>query len=143
MKNFFVISSTPSSPEWKHIFTTILNYCDHFEVVYPIAEFEPNNPLLGGKLEIEGLDGTTVKPWDGMDDSISFCGELNSISKQIIHKLEAPSFEGGKPELWCFQLFKNGKLFLSVQDFTVCLLENHQEMNLLLEENSINIDKLN
>ena len=140
IENYFVVSNICSTPEWKHIFTSILNHCDQFEVIYPDGEFDSENPLMGGKLEIEKVRGTLVKPWDGMANSVSISGELSNISRKIIYKLEEPSFTGFIPELWCFQLLKNGTLFLSVQDFNVCLLENHQEMISLLGDKGISID---
>lgn len=140
MENYFVISSTTSTPEWKAIFTSILNHCDQFEVVYPDAEFDSDNPLMGGKLEFEKLDGTVVKPWKGMENSVSMLGKLTSVSRRIFYTLEEPSFVGDKPELWCFKLIKNGTLFLSVQDFTVCLLEHHQEMISLFQYKGISMD---
>ena len=70
MENDFVLYNISSTPEWKHIFTSILNHCGQFEVVYPDGEFDPENPLMGGKLEFEKLEGTFVKPWDGMENSI-------------------------------------------------------------------------
>lgn len=140
IENYFVVSNICSTPEWKHIFTSILNHCDQFEVVYPDGEFDSENPLMGGKFEFEKLEGTFVKPWDGMESSISIFGELTSLSRRIFYKLEEPSFEGLIPELWCFKLFKDGTLFLSVEDFSVCLLEKNQEVISLLGDKGISSD---
>ena len=140
MENDFVLLNICSTPEWKHIFSSILNHCDQFEVVFPNGEFDTENPLMGGKFEFEKLEGTFVKPWDGMENSISIFGELTSLSRRIFYKLEEPSFEGLKPEVWCFKLFRNGTLFLSVEDFSVCLLEKNQEVISLLVDKGISIE---
>ncbi|PLS17407.1 hypothetical protein CVD28_12685 [Bacillus sp. M6-12] len=61
-----------------------------------------NNRWIKGKLDFEMLEGTFVKPWDGMEKSIRICGNLNMDSRSIMYKLEEPSFVGDKPALWCF-----------------------------------------
>lgn len=75
-----------------------------------------------------------------MENSISILGEMTSLSRRIFYKLEEPSFEGLIPELWCFKLFKNGTLFLSVEDFSVCLLGKNQEVISLLVKKGISIE---
>ena len=137
MENYLIIQNTSSTPEWKKIFNLILNHCDRFEVIFPEGNFDVENPLMGGKVDFEKIEDTSSNPWDEMNDSICLSGSLTKDVRTLIYKLEEPSFIGDKPELWHFNLLRNDKLYLSIQDFTVCLLENHKELISLLEKNGI------
>ena len=57
MKNSIVIYNFPRKHEWKKIFLYILSVCDGFRVKFPDGEYDPENPLMGGKLEFENLKG--------------------------------------------------------------------------------------
>ncbi|MER2079832.1 hypothetical protein [Psychrobacillus psychrotolerans] len=140
MPEFFILQNTPSTPEWNNIFTTVLDHCDQFEVFYPDGEFDEENPLMGGKLDFEKLESTFSNTWDGMDNSVCIRGNLTSESKNIIFKFMEPSFSGDKPELWHINLLKSGTLYLSVEDFTVCVLENHPEIISLFQQIGISTE---
>lgn len=137
MENYLIIQNISSTPEWKNVFNLILNHCDQFEVIFPEGNFDVENPLMGGKLEFEKLEDTLSNSWDGMKDSICLSGSLTKDVKSLIYELEQPSFIGDKPELWNFKLLRNGQLYLRIEDFTVCLLENHKELLSLLGKNGI------
>ncbi|TKC15205.1 hypothetical protein [Robertmurraya kyonggiensis] len=71
------------------------------------------------------MRNVTIKPWDGMDNSIIISGSLDSEARKLIYKYTSPSFEGGVNDLWHYNIYKDDILFLGIQDFSVCLLENH------------------
>ncbi|WP_053366320.1 hypothetical protein [Bacillus sp. FJAT-27245] len=142
MHPYFVISHTSSTDGWEKLFTSILNASDSFTIYYPDGEFDSENPLMGGKVDFEGLKNIVIEPWGGMENSISINGKLNDFSRSIFLKLQEPSFEGSKPMLWYFKLYKNNTLLLTIEDFTVCLLENNQEVNSILKIINLDINNM-
>ncbi|MBP2242389.1 hypothetical protein J2Z40_002963 [Cytobacillus eiseniae] len=134
-----IIHHISSFPMWKNIFIAALNHCDQFEVFYPNGDFDEENPLMTRKLDFEKLENISKSPWDGMDNSVCIRGNITKISKDLIYESVKSSFIGDKPDLWHFQLFKEGELLLTVADFTVCHVEDHPDLLSLFVKNGIEI----
>jgi hypothetical protein len=63
-----------------------------------------------------------ISPYAGMENSIELAGELNKAAQELFLNFMASSFNGLKPDLWSFQLFKGNVVNLRVEDFSVSLL---------------------
>lgn len=137
-----VIASIGSSSIWKKIFTLILNECTEYQVVFPIGKIDEENPLIGGKEFFTNLPKVSVVSSNMMADSSMFYGELNDeIRKQFFHFLE-PTFIGNKSKLWHFSLLKNEKIYLTCSDFSVCLIEDYEDLRFLLESQGFEYNKI-
>lgn len=142
MDQYIVIQNISSTDEWRKIFQFVLNYCDHFHVTFPDAEFDAENPLMGGKEEFERLKDLTCKKSTEMDQGIVLSGELNTESAALFEKFMSPAYDGFKPMLWNFQLLKDNETIIEVSDFTVCLLDESAPITHFLERANVDIDSL-
>jgi len=130
MSDRLVIFHIPRYENWIQIFDYYLEECTRFRVFFPGAkhEYNPNNPLMTGKKEFASLSEVTIRPWEGMENSIQVDGPINQNTRNLFYKyLDDPS-EGYRPLLWSFELLKNEKPLLRIEDFTVCLLNFDEEV---------------
>ncbi|MFZ3588652.1 hypothetical protein ACOI1C_05075 [Bacillus sp. DJP31] len=141
MKNNFVIHNISDDDNWNKVFNICLNEANRFEVAYPLGDDEDDNPLLVGRDYFSSTPSLKTKPWDLMDNSLLYYGELNTAIKNYIYTKVSPSFDGEKSEIWNFSLFKNDIKLLSVTDFNVCIIYHGQFMERLLIQNGITIDE--
>ena len=75
-----------------------------------------------------------------MDESSLYYGELNKkIRKNFFYYLK-PTFVGGKSVLWHFSLLIEEKLYLTCSDFSVCILEDDEDLRVLLKSEGIEYD---
>ena len=139
MKDYRLISNIYSNKAWYQIFQTCLEHCNKFKIIYPIGEFDPENPLLRGKEEFVKLPNSKILKWDRMEDSISIEGELTADAKKLFLKYTEPSFTKHYSELWWFQLLKNGIEFIEVEDFSVWSINNESELPGLVQQKGIKV----
>ncbi|MEH6944110.1 hypothetical protein [Bacillus sp. JJ722] len=139
MDQHIVIQNIPSESQWEKVFHIVFNYCDSYKIIYPNGDFSNDNPLMTGRLDFEKLEGLTIEIFDGMEDSIALAGKLTKEARQLFKLFLSPSFEGDKPDLWWFKLYKKDVLIMTVEDFTVCLIEKATS---LLTDNGVDITKL-
>ncbi|MBB2479923.1 hypothetical protein H5P36_06945 [Bacillus sp. APMAM] len=133
-----VIEDISSEPEWEGIFSIILEECDAYQVNYPSGVFDKENPLMSGMSYFMELKDIKVEPWEMMEESLKITGKLNNEIKSKIYGFIKPSFSGDKPDLWDFSLLKNNIQYLRCSDFTVCILEDNDEIKNLLQKKGLN-----
>lgn len=139
-----VISDISSNHYWEKLFKLMLNECDKFQVIFPDGVEDIENPLMGGKdFFINIITILKVIPSDLMENSSEYSGMLTDEIRQKFIKFLKPSFIGEKPLLWHFRLLKCNEIYLTCSDFTVCILEEIEEVKSLLRKLGIdwkNID---
>ncbi|MFC0272558.1 hypothetical protein ACFFIX_14060 [Metabacillus herbersteinensis] len=131
-----------STPDWEEIFSLVLSKCDELHVVLPEGDFDIENPLMGGKLELEKLAQLKVLPWDGTENASKLTGKLGDTEKNILYKMMEPSFDGEKPTLWQFSIIRDSSYSLTISDFTECILKITPELESLLLKNGLDLDSL-
>ena len=142
MEEYIVIQNVETVREWPKLFEAALHACDSFQIMYPDGEWDEENPLLAGKLDFEKLEGIRYSSWDGMKGSTVFSGKLDDNARKIFWHHMAPGFEGYSESLWNFDFYRKGLLFLSIQDFSVCLIYSYPEVIEFLEQQGIDIFNL-
>lgn len=120
-----VISNVCSNRYWEKLFKMILEECNAFQVVFPNGEVDPENPLMGGKDFFQTIS-TKVTVSNIMDDASEYNGSLNEEIRQKFILYMKSSFIGEKPLLWYFRLLKDEKVYLTCEDFSVCILEENE-----------------
>lgn len=140
--DFFVISHiTLSAHKWNDLFARVLDYCDEFSIVFPDGEPDDENPLLNGKSDFWILDNVRVEKWTGMKEASMLSGSLTANVRELFVKYMGNMEEGDKG-LWHFALLANKKEFLTVEDFTVCTIDNVKEHLEYLKSQGVNIEEL-
>lgn len=140
--DFLVISNISSEPRWKDIYNGIMNHCNRFEIIYTEDELEEENRFILGKKEFQNLSNVTINTWSGMINSIIISGDLTPEAKKIFFEYTSPSYQGGVNELWYYKIYKDDILYMNLEDFSVCLLMNHQDVLDLLEQIGVSLDSL-
>lgn len=62
MEKFFVIENISSEPFWNELLEKALELADHFSVVYPVGEYDDENPLMTWQLEVYLLPNLKSEP---------------------------------------------------------------------------------
>ncbi len=123
MKKALIIHNIPSFKGWETCFHYLMEKSDNFKIIF---QGNKNTPATGelnaGKKEFLDLPSTSISSYEGMENSIELAGELSKAAQEIFLHFMAPSFNGHKPDLWSFQLFKGKEVTLIVEDFSVAIL---------------------
>ena len=122
MEKFIVIENIAFEPFWNDLLEKALELADLFSVVYPDGEYDDENPLLSGKLEVYLLPNLQSEPWSSMKHASVYSGELTEQAKAFIRKYMLQTPDKTTDNLWNFSLFKNDVELLNLQDFDVCLI---------------------
>lgn len=141
MNQPIVIQNICSTREWRNLYQFVLSYCNRFMVTFPVGEYDAENPLMGGKIELELLEDIEIKSI-AAEENFVLIGKLTKDSTALFEEYMAPSYEGYKPVLWNFHLLKNDKPILEVSDFTVCFLYKSDPILHYLESTHIDITSL-
>ncbi|WKA51857.1 hypothetical protein QWY22_04430 [Planococcus liqunii] len=139
MEKYIVIQDIEAEPEWPKLFGTALSVCGSFQIMYPDGEWDKENPLLTGKSEFEKLEEIQNFPWSGMKDSTIYSGPLNAESRELFWHHMVPREDDYVYPLWNFNLYREGKLVFSIQDFSVCLAYSYPEMLEIFAEHGIDL----
>lgn len=137
MMDFSVIVNITTYRKWEEILAITLNLADEFGVVFPDGPYDPENPLLNGKREISSLPGLKVGRWPNMDHSSFYFGSLDDSIRQLILELGHQSPDQHDRSLWQYSLYRKGNELLTIQDFSICLLELDTELIAALEDAGI------
>ena len=132
--NFSVISSITTFPRWNEIVAIALSLVDEFCVVFPDDKYDPENPLLNGKPEFSSLPNLKVGRWPNMDNSSAYFGSMDDSIRQLFLELNHQSPDEHDCSLWQYSLYRRGIELLTIQDFSVCLLEFDTELIARLEQ---------
>lgn len=73
-----------------------------------------------------------------MKNSSAYFGSLDDQIRKLILEINEQSFDKDASYLWQYALYKDGIELLSVQDFTICLLDLDTELTTFLQ--SLKID---
>lgn len=133
-ENSIFISNIFSTPEWKEVLITAVNFSDGFDIVYPNGEYDEDNPLLAGMPDFTHIPNISVVPWPNMKDSSIYKGTLDDHARNLI--LHHMFIENQYDTLWQFSLYKGNLEVLTVSDFNCCHIEPIPEfVNLLAAKN--------
>lgn len=139
MKNFKVIENINQFTHWNVLLDLALEISDYFCIIYPDGEYDEENPLLTGKVDFDRQLHLESKPWEGMENSSVYSGELTEKAKGIIKKYMYFTSTNDNYLLWNFSLFKKDIELLNVQDFDVCLVQDNTELTYNLNKINISI----
>lgn len=134
-----VISNISLVNKWGSFFVKVLDYCDEFNIVFPNGEPDDENPLLNGRSDFWDLDNVKIEKWLGMEEATSLSGNLTETTRELFIK-HIGDLEEGDVGLWQFTLLANKKEFLTIEDFTVCIINNIQKHLQYLESQDIKIE---
>jgi hypothetical protein len=139
LKEYIVISSINSTPEWELILKTVIDFSNEFDIVFPNGEYDADNPLLTGMHEFTKIPNISVSPWSNMKDSSVYRGVLNDFSRNLILQYTlTDTFDS----LWNFSLYKGDLNVLNVADFSVGFIYPDPELITLLTPKNINLSVL-
>jgi len=139
LRDYIVIHSITSTPEWEQILKSIINFSNEFDIAYPNGEYEEDNPLLAGKHDFEKIPNISVSPWPNMKDSSVYRGVLDDFSRNLILQY---ALNENYDLLWNFSLYKGELKVLHVADFTVCFIYPTPELITLLTQKNIDLFSL-
>ncbi|EPD54129.1 hypothetical protein HMPREF1210_00114 [Paenisporosarcina sp. HGH0030] len=138
MSECIYINNIDSTPEWKKILTTVIEYSDEFAIVFPNGEYDADNPLLAGMLDFKNLPNISVSPWPNMKDSSVYRAELNDTSRNLILNY---TLNDTFDSLWNFSLYKGDLEVLNVADFSECFIYPDPEVIMLVTQNGIDLSR--
>lgn len=130
MEQPIVISPVYKYEKWRIIFDYFINDCTDFVIYYPDGLDREENLLLVGREKFKKLSDVVIEPWEGMESSIQIKGKLDFEAKNLFFHYMNLSFKGDRPSLWYFHIYKEDRLILHFEDFSLCLLYlDHDSFN--------------
>lgn len=129
--NIKVIENISSFFEWKKIFNYLLTISDNYDVVFPDGTYDEENPLMGGMDKFLKIEDISLKK---DNEYLIASGALDQFTRNLFLNLVYPSFSGDKSELWHWQLLKDGKVLLRIEDFDVGIVYNYSEIEEYLKK---------
>lgn len=122
---------------WQKCFDFIMENGDEFKIVFqdnPNDLSDDGEGLNVGKADFLNLESIRIEDNSSMmEDSFVVIGPLTDNAKKLFYHYIEPTFNNRDPQLWCFQIIKEGSQLLQLADFGSAFLFLSHNQNQIVE----------